>query len=723
MAATTDHDRPPTDRPARRPIEPADLCRLRQVVDVAIHPDGGHVVAVIGWPDAESDTNRAVLEACDVDGSGRRRLSDGHADRQPRFSPDGRRLVFLRGRPKEPARVAIADWPSGEITEVATLPDGVIDVQWAGPDRLVLLAGSRTPADEGVDAGELARRPRILSRLNYRFNGRGWTDKPRQVLVLDRPGSGSTPRPIGSSGVDHGAIAVAPDGRHIAAVAAVGPDHDVTGRNDVWLLDAGSLPEPDRDADADADTDTDADADAGAGADTDAPTGTGESAPEPVRLTAPGDKWFGLAWHPDGTLVGFGMIDRPKMGYSRVHVIHVPDGLLTGDHVDNAPGPPPPLTQADQNLVMGAAVRSIVPVDGGFLFPGLRRGRVAIDRHGLGGDHTAVHEDAHQVTAFDATADGSIIVGAVTSPTTPAELWRLDGEPRRLLGLNDDLLAALDLAEVEEVTTTAADGTEVHAFLARPPASAPAADPAGRPGLLYVHGGPLGQYGLSFFDEFQMAAACGYVVIGGNPRGSDGYGEAWARSIEGDLGNLDWIDVTALADHLATDDEVDADRLGIGGGSYGGFMTGWALARDRRFKAGLVERAVTSWTTMFGTSDIGPWFTEATIGASIEGDHEEVRRQSPLTYAADIEVPTLILHSEEDWRCPIEQAEQLFAAIRRNGGDAILVRFPGENHELSRSGIPSHRIERLQIVHEFYARHLGGADFGTSHLEGHGRPS
>ncbi|MEL6983353.1 MAG: prolyl oligopeptidase family serine peptidase, partial [Actinomycetota bacterium] len=179
---------------------------------------------------------------------------------------------------------------------------------------------------------------------------------------------------------------------------------------------------------------------------------------------------------------------------------------------------------------------------------------------------------------------------------------------------------------------------------------------------------------------------------------------------------LDWMDVTALADHLAADPDVDGDRLGIGGGSYGGFMTGWVLARDHRFSAGLVERAVTSWTTMYGTSDIGSWFTEMTIGATLEDNPEEVRRQSPLTEAAAITTPTLIVHSEEDWRCPIEQAEQLFSAIRRNGGDAILVRFPGENHELSRSGIPSHRMERLEIVHEFYARHVGGTDFGTSHL-------
>jgi dipeptidyl aminopeptidase/acylaminoacyl peptidase len=306
-------------------------------------------------------------------------------------------------------------------------------------------------------------------------------------------------------------------------------------------------------------------------------------------------------------------------------------------------------------------------------------------------------------------------MAAITSPTRPAELWRIDGDQRRLTSFNDSLLAELDLPETEEVRITSTEGAEVHAFVVRPPASAPGGEPT-RPGLVYVHGGPMFQYGLGFFDEFQIAAACGYVVIGGNPRGSNGYGEAWAQAITGDLGNRDWQDVSAIADYLQALPEVDGERVGIGGGSYGGFMTGWALSHDKRFKAGLLERAVTSWNTMFGTSDIGSWFSEKTVGATIEGDVERVTRQSPLFYADQITTPTLIVHSEEDWRCPIEQAEQLFTAIRRNGGEVTFVRFPGENHELSRSGKPSHRIERFEIIHQFYARHLGGADFGANHL-------
>jgi dipeptidyl aminopeptidase/acylaminoacyl peptidase len=226
------------------------------------------------------------------------------------------------------------------------------------------------------------------------------------------------------------------------------------------------------------------------------------------------------------------------------------------------------------------------------------------------------------------------------------------------------------------------------------------------------------QYGLGFFDEFQMAAACGYVVIAGNPRGSAGYGQRWAQSIIGDLGNKDWLDVSALADHLSGMPEVDSERIGIGGGSYGGFMTGWALSHDERFKAGLIERAVTSWNSFYGTSDIGAWFTGKTIGATVETDRDEVTRQSPLHHVADITAPTLIVHSEHDWRCPIEQGEQLFAALRRRGRDVTMVRFPGESHGLTRGGGPGHRVERFEIVHEFFAKHLGGADFGTDHLDG-----
>jgi acylaminoacyl-peptidase len=411
-------------------------------------------------------------------------------------------------------------------------------------------------------------------------------------------------------------------------------------------------------------------------------------------LTPDTGLWEGLLWHPGGMLVALGIDDVARYGFARPHVVDL-DG-----------GGPAVLGPHDVNIdPLGGT--EMVPVDGGLLASGSRRGATDLDFYRLsdGSLETRV-SGRFQLRSFAATAGGERVVGALTSVDRPAELWQLSpGEPTKLISLNDELLAGLDLATTEAVTIERDGGPDVHAFITRPPASARATGER-RPGLVYVHGGPMTQYGYGFFDEFQMAAADGYVVIGGNPRGSDGYGEAWATAIVGHLGEDDWHDVVAITDHLAAQPDVDEQRIGIGGGSYGGFMTAWALSHSDRYRVGLIERAVTSWTTMVGTSDIGTPFTPQILGASVEGDPEAVARQSPLSYVGSISAPALIVHSEEDWRCPIEQAEQLFAAIRRNGGDVTLVRFPGENHELSRSGSPKHRVERFDLIHRFFDRHL-----------------
>jgi dipeptidyl aminopeptidase/acylaminoacyl peptidase len=455
----------------------------------------------------------------------------------------------------------------------------------------------------------------------------------------------------------------------VAVIAASDHDTDLTGGNRVWLhhLDG--------------------------------------TTPSRCLTPAPG-LWESLLWHHEGPLVAVGLIDAARYGFSRPHRLDLDGGppAVLGPHDVNA------------NPVGGGEV---VAVDGGVLTAGVRRGAVDVDEYRLadGSLHTR-YAGKLQVHSFAATADGSRLVGAVSSVDRPAELWLLaPGEPERLVGLNDDLLAELDLAVTEAVTIDRPGGPSVEAFITRPPASARSTG-GRRAGLVYVHGGPMSQYGYTFFDEFQLAAAAGYVVIGGNPRGSDGYGEQWATSILGRLGEDDWADVTAIADHLAAQPDVDEQRLGIGGGSYGGFMSAWAIGHTDRFSAALIERSVSSWATMLGTSDIGPPFAPQLLAATIESDPGAFASQSPLTYAASMSTPALILHSEEDWRCPIEQAEQLFAAIRRNGGDATLVRFPGENHELSRSGSPRHRVERFEIVHEFFDRHLLG---DTASDEGGGR--
>jgi dipeptidyl aminopeptidase/acylaminoacyl peptidase len=297
--------------------------------------------------------------------------------------------------------------------------------------------------------------------------------------------------------------------------------------------------------------------------------------------------------------------------------------------------------------------------------------------------------------------------------TRPGEVsvWR-DGEERRLSFVTDGFVARTALRPAMHFTAPSTGDAEVDAWILTPPGY----DPSRRyPALLNVHGGPFTQYGNRFFDEFQVQAAAGYVVLMSNPRGSAGREEAWGRAISGvhdaygagtGWGSVDYDDVMAVLDEaLRRYPFIDPDRLGILGGSYGGFMTSWVVSHSDRFKAACSERAVNNMASEEWTSDIATAFRHE-LGATWFDDPDEYRRMSPITYVKDIDTPLLILHSENDLRCPIEQAEQLFVALRLLGKEVEFYRFPGEGHELSRSGSPVHRRQRFELILDFFAKHL-----------------
>ncbi len=634
----------------------ADIHEIRTIGTVVLHPDSGKVVYAVGWADPDTDSNRSQLHV--HDGTGSRQLTRGHADGSPRFSPSGDRFAFIRSEPKSKPVLMTSDWGPGEPVAVGEFPDGVIDFRWLDGQRLVILATERPEDQVGVDDEELERRPRTVRTLDYRFNGRGWThDRKRQIFVIDL--ESGRQRRLSNPAFDHSALAVDPAGDLIATVVASDDDSDLTGVNHIWTcgVDGGNA----------------------------------------VQITSVAGSWADLCWHPDGPLVAVGSLTADRVGFYFLHRFD--------RGADRSWAQPVRLGDADINVDVMAGISPVV-VDDAILAPGDSRGATVIDRYPLDGSApTRVRGGRELVGSFDSSRDGALLVASIASPTRPAELWDLsNAEPVRLTFLNDELLGELDLSEPETVSIESTDGATVEAWIHRPPESAPSLGQPG-PGLVYIHGGPLAQYGYGFFDEFQLAAAEGFTVIAGNPRGGDGYGEEWATCIVGELGQRDWADVTAIADHLVSLPEVDADRIGIGGGSYGGYMSAWAIGHTDRFRAALVERAVINWENFAGTTDI-PYFLPIYMKATNESDVEAIRRQSPITFAANATTPTLILHSEDDFRCPIEQAEQLFAALRRNGCDATFVRFPGENHELSRSGSPRHRVERLDIIHEFFRSHL-----------------
>ncbi len=280
-------------------------------------------------------------------------------------------------------------------------------------------------------------------------------------------------------------------------------------------------------------------------------------------------------------------------------------------------------------------------------------------------------------------------------------------ERRRLTNLNAELLAEVELARPEEFSFVGADNWELQGWIMRP-TQVGAGEPADVPAVLEIHGGPMSMYGYSFFLEFQLLVAHGYAVVYSNPRGSTGYGRIFSGAVVNDWGGKDYQDILAGLDAAIARGGIDANRLGVAGGSYGGFMTNWAVSHTDRFRAAVTMRSVVDMESFFGTSDIGPRFTISQLNANPWEGPDRLASFSPLTYVDRITTPLLILHSDEDLRCPIEQAEQLFTALKRRRRVVELLRFPGESHGMSRSGQPRHRIARLEAIAGWFDRWLGG---------------
>jgi dipeptidyl aminopeptidase/acylaminoacyl peptidase len=559
----------------------------------------------------------------------------------------------------------------GEVTTIATWPEEIDEVAWA-PDgrRLAFGARDRDEDQYGPDKDK-DRPPRHIDRITFRLDSVGWTtDRHRHLFVV--PADGSTkPVAVTSGPFEDGGLAWSPDGRYLALAA---------GRHDEWDTDwAVDLYRAPAD-------------------------GNGE----PERLTSSGGAHGRPSWSPDGTRLAYVWGDRrdlPKNGQVGVYDVGSgePTGTLLTVALDRhcAPylaGAREPVWDGDTLLFQvedrGATPLYRVPVDG--------KGKPEVV---VGGDVT--------VTSFDKA--GGTLAYAACSLDGLTEIYVVDGdgEPRQLTDFTSSFLARQRVAQPERFVAVAADGTEVEAWIIRP---LDAVDGERYPTLLNVHGGPFTQYGFRIFDEFQVQAEAGYAVLYTNPRGSSGFGEAWGRAVRGPKatpdpgtgwGGCDFDDVMAVVD-AAVDryDFVDPDRLGILGGSYGGFMTSWVIGHTDRFKAAVSERAVNNMFTMSWTSDLGPVFDRSYQGVDYLVDPEELLRQSPITYVNDMHTPVLVLHSENDLRCPIEQGEQLFTALRLLGRDVEFVRFPGESHELSRAGAPKHRVQRFEIILDFFGRKL-----------------
>ena len=653
---------------------PEDVYELTGVADPRLSPDGATVAYVVGTVDKEANDYRAAIWLAAVDGSTPpRRFTGGEkADADPRWSPDGTQLAFTSNRAGKISQLYVMPVAGGEPRKLTSLKEDVTQAVWS-PDgaRIAFVSRVRDAAYEEED--EKKRRPRRLTRLQYKLDSVGWTaDRPQHLFVVPVDGS-SEPVQLTDGDYEDHSPSWSPDGATIAFISARHPDWDLEMVSDVYLV-------------------------AAAGG-------------EPRRLTQGGGSIGGVSWAPDGRRLAIeryaSLFDDP---------VHAIAAVL-----DAATGELRPLTASlDRNCTTYPALREPLWDGDDVVFAVEDRGcthvyRVAADggsapRNVVGGERT--------VTGLDVVA-GRLVFTA----SEPAQLSELhDGGPasgggdpaaagRRLTHVGDAFTAGRELAPAERFTAVSADGSEVDAWIMRPAGFEP-----GRkyPTLLNIHGGPYGQYGQVFFDEFQVYCGAGYAVVFSNPRGSSGSTEEWARAIRGPgedgpgWGSVDFEDCMAVTEEAVRRfDFVDGDRLGVIGGSYGGYMTSWIVGHSDRFKAAVSERAVNNFDSQWGSSDFG-WDFKGYTGSFLFEDMDTYLKVSPSTYAADIHTPLLILHSEDDLRCPVEQAEHLFVTLRLLKRPVELVRFPAESHELTRSGSPLHRVQRFEIVVEWFDRYLKG---------------
>ncbi|WP_275293754.1 S9 family peptidase [Amycolatopsis sp. La24] len=641
-------------------MRPADI----EVLAVPGRPAlrGDLLLAAVSSPDLETDQYRSAIRRISLSG-GESPWTQGPRDSSPAISPDGRWVAFLRagdGKGAEGSpQVHVMPVDGGESRKLTSLHLGADAPVWAPDSRwLAFTAREAEPGRYGTeDADErtpepAAEAPRLITRLDYRIDNVGFLrDRPKRLYVLDTFEEGE-PEAVTPRDYSVNQPVWTPDGERVVVTVPHDFDRTETREHDLvaFPVDGG--------------------------------------APEVLAACA------GYAdqpvYAPDGTLYFFGtshedgVVVASNIGLYAV----VPDGkprrLTDVETVDVEPGSGPALPLGDEVLVAvrnrGAVELRAIPTDAD--------GAKLDDLRVLHAGHSAVHGFA---------ADGDTVVAVVADLDTAGELVVLGSDGPRVLTDYSKPLRDKGLCEVVELETTAPDGYPVHGWLVLPDGEGP------HPVLRVVHGGPFAQQEWTVFDEAQVYASAGFAVVLGNPRGSAGYGQSHGTSVVHNMGTVDVDDVLALLDKALERPDLDASRTGIMGGSYGGFMTSWVAAKHPdRFRAAWSERAVNAWDSFAGSSDIGYYFTEGYVGA----DPDEQRRRSPLSYAADVRIPFAVVHSEQDWRCPLEQAQRQFVALRQAGVETEFLLFPGEGHELTRSGKPRHRVQRFEAVLAWWARHL-----------------
>lgn len=656
----------------KQTVQQEDLFTIKSVTNPVLSPNGTEAVFIVTEIDQEDNAYYARLHHLNLTTEqsnqwtyAKERVS------QPQWSPDGTQVAFLSTR-EEKNQLYVLHADGGEARQLTEYETGVSSFLWAPCGTEIWLTstleGGKTFTDDKEKDEKKWPEAIRVTAMKYKVDGAGFIkdDRHSQIGTLDL-NSGDVSQ-YTEEAFNHSLVAISHDGKKLVMGVNRLDNKDFDFRQPLLLVDI-------------------------------------ETKEETVLVDEQG--YFGdAAFSLDDRYIAYAGANRTFENATQadVYVYDSKDGTTmnltegldapVGDGVvaDVQQGPNPPgIVWTERNNLyfqvstMGDVILYYADLEGS-LFP-------------------ATPENEH-IYDYDISENGQFALIAVSDLVNPGELMKLDiatGERKALTTFNETYVTKTTLVKAEAIQFEGAGGFDVHGWLMKP---ANYTEGTTYPLVTNIHGGPHVMYGNSFFHEMQMFAAQGWGVLYINPRGSGGYSQLFVDAVRGDYGGADYQDIMDAVDHvLANNTWVDSNRLGVTGGSYGGFMTNWIVSHTDRFKAAVTQRSITNWISFFGVSDVGYYLCDWQVKAGMN-DVDKLWKHSPLKYAANVNTPLLILHSEDDLRCPIEQAEQLYITLKSMEKETEFVRFPESNHNLSREGKPNLRMTRLTELIGWFEKYL-----------------